>query len=68
MKPSCDKHPKHEWEGSESVAADDRDIVRATGVTPGSRLLGPPRTQRMRARRSRQAIFAKLKKSPWKLA
>lgn len=67
MKPSCDKNPKHEWEESESVAA-DRDILRATAVTLESRRLRPPRMQRERARRSRQAIFAKLKKSPWKLA
>lgn len=67
MKPSCDKNLKHDPEERGSLAA-DRDILRAIGVTCAGGRWGPPRTRPALAKQSRQAIFAKLKKSPWKLA
>lgn len=78
MKPSCDKHPKTAAErgGSRGRAraraagTADRDVrgARATRAGPSSSGAATAEDTAGARRASREAIFDKLKKSPWKLA
>lgn len=77
MKPSCDKHPKPAAAArggargrARAAGAADRDVrgARATRAGPSSPGAATAEDTAGARRASREAIFDKLKKSPWKLA